>query len=183
MTVTLTGAPVLETERLTLRAPEPADYPVWEAFYGSPRARYIGGPGGVRAAWRGFCHVAGMWALRGYGSFILCEKGSNAALGMVGPWHPADWPERELGWTIWVPEAEGKGFAYEAALATRAYAYDVLGWDTAVSYINSENARSIALAERMGARRDPGAAVPPHSAEDPAIDDLVFRHPAPEALR
>ncbi|MEM9972848.1 MAG: GNAT family N-acetyltransferase [Pseudomonadota bacterium] len=183
MTVSLTGTPILETERLTLRAPQPGDYPVWEAFYGSPRAQYIGGPGGVREAWRGFCHVAGMWVLRGYGSFILCAKGTDIPLGMVGPWHPADWPEREIGWTIWAPDAEGKGYAYEAALASRAYAYDVLGWDTAVSYIDGRNARSIALAERMGALRDPAASCPPHAAKNPDIEDLVYRHPAPETLR
>ena len=73
---------------------------------------------------------------------------------------------------MWDPAAEGKGYAFEAAQAARAHAFDVLGWETAVSYIDPGNARSIELAERLGAVRDPEAA-PFHEG------DLVFRHSAP----
>jgi RimJ/RimL family protein N-acetyltransferase len=127
-------------------------------------------------AWRGFCHVVGMWALRGFGSFVFAPKAGGAPLGMAGPWHPADWPEREIGWTVRAPEAEGKGFAFEAAQAARGYAYDVLGWQTAVSYIAPGNVHSIRLAERLGARLDPAAAAP-----HPEDGTLVYRHPGPEA--
>ena len=60
-------------------------------------------------------------------------------------------------------------------MAARAHAYGALGWTTAVSYIDPQNARSIRVAERMGAKLDPDA-VP----MDPG--DLVYRHPAPEDL-
>ena len=50
--------------------------------------------------------------------------------------------------------AEGKGFAYEAALAVRKFAYETLGWNTVVSTIEKNNARSIALAVRLGAKFD-----------------------------
>ena len=49
-----------------------------------------------------------------------------------------------------------------------------LGWTTAVSYIDRDNARSIALARRIGCTEDPDAV-----ASDP--EDFVFRHPAPGA--
>ena len=166
----------IDTPRLTLRLPRMADFPTWEAFAMSKRAEHIGGPHTHSTAWRAFAHVAGQWALRGYGSFVFCEKGSDTPLGLTGPWHPADWPEREIGWTVWTPEAEGKGYAFEAALAARDYAYGTLGWDTAVSYIAPANARSIALAERMGCTLDKNAAMPDG---DPC---LVYRHPAPEIL-
>ena len=177
MTARLADTPVLEAERLTLRAPRMADFDAWVDFSGSNRARYIGGPLDLCKAWRAFAHIAGQWALRGYGSFIFCLKGSDAPLGMSGPWHPADWPEREIGWTVWDAAAEGKGFAFEAATAARAWAYDHLGWPTAVSYIDEDNARSIALAERLGATLDPDAALP--AGHDGV---LVYRHPSPEAL-
>ncbi len=176
MTALLTNIPTLETERLILRAPGMQDWEAWLAFCLDDRSRF------VRAddidegkAWRAFCHVAGMWALRGYGSFVITAKGADTALGLTGPWHPIDWPERELGWTIWSAAAEGQGYAYEAARAARDYAFGTLGWTTAVSYIDPENTRSIALAERLGAVRDPSAKVP--HPEDPC---LVYRHPAPE---
>lgn len=175
----LAGTPVLETERLTLRAPAMADWPRWLAFTRDDRSRFVrSGEMNDGLAWRAFAHVAGMWALRGYGSFVFCLKGSDAALGMTGPWHPADWPERELGWTVWTAEAEGRGYAYEAARRASAFAFRELGWDTAVSYIAPENARSVALAERLGARLDPGAAVP-----HPDEPTLVYRHPGPEGRR
>ncbi|WP_300517200.1 GNAT family N-acetyltransferase [Aliiroseovarius sp.] len=167
----------IDTPRLTLRLPRMEDFPTWEAFAASKRAQYIGGPYDKRNAWRAFAHVAGQWMLRGYGSFVFCEKGSDKPLGLTGPWHPEDWPEREIGWTVWSPEAEGKGYAFEAALAARAHAFETLGWDTAVSYIDADNARSIALAERLGCTLD-------EDAEKPDSDlppCLVYRHPAPDA--
>ncbi|MCU0912171.1 MAG: GNAT family N-acetyltransferase, partial [Rhodobacteraceae bacterium] len=143
-----------------------------------PRAHFIRGEDiDLGKAWRAFAHVVGMWALRGYGSFVFCLKGSDDALGMTGPWHPMDWPEREIGWTVWRPEAEGQGFAFEAASRARDFAFRTLGWTTAVSYIDPRNARSIALAERLGAVRDPLAPPPVPLADTPA---LVFRHPNPE---
>jgi len=46
---------------------------------------------------------------------------------------------------------EGKGYATEAALATRAYAYAELGWTTAISLVHDDNQGSAAVAKRMGA--------------------------------
>lgn len=171
----LTDAPVLTTERLTLRLPRAEDWPYWRDFAASDRARFIGGPMDEGRAWRAFGHVIGHWTLRGYGSFIFNRTGGDRPLGMAGPWYPADWPEPELGWTIWWADIEGQGFAQESMEAARTYAYDVLGWTTAVSYIAPGNTRSIALARRLGCRPDPGAPRPEPST-------LVFRHPAPEDL-
>lgn len=169
--------PRIETDRLVLREPRLDDFRIWHAFAQTERARYIGGPiPDEGKSWRAYAHVAGLWMLRGYSSFVFTLKGDDTALGMTGPWHPIDWPEKELGWTVWADAAEGKGYAFEAAMAARRYAYEVLDWDTAVSYIDPENARSIALAERMGAVRD-------DTAKRPHPEDLVYRHPAPEALQ
>ena len=171
----LANTPMLQTARLTLRAPQASDWPHWLAFATSQRARYMGGPMVEGVAWRAFCHVVGMWVARGYGSFVFTAKGSDTPLGSAGPWHPWDWPEPEIGWTVWSPAAEGQGYAHEAAAATRDFAFRTLGWDTAVSYIDPANARSIALAERLGAVLDP---------EAPQIGDgkdLVFRHPRVQA--
>ena len=177
MTPHLADIPVLETERLTLRGPRMDDYPVWEAFFASDRSSFVGGPVGKRDAWRAFGHLAGMWALKGCGSFVITEKGSDAAIGSCGPWVPEDWPEAELGWTLWTEDAAGKGYAFEAVTAARVYAYGTLGWTTAVSYIDVGNDRSETLAKRLGACLDTDAPTPD---KDPTL--LVYRHPAPEAL-
>lgn len=172
--IAIAPTPRLTTARLTLRAPQAGDWPHWRAFAGSDRARFVGGPIDEAKSWRAFGHVIGMWVLRGYGTFVFHETGSDQALGMCGPWRPVDWPEAELGWTVWSAQAEGKGFAFEAVQAARDHAFGPLGWTTAVSYIDPQNARSIALAERLGAVVDP-------TATPPVFDNptLVYRHPTP----
>lgn len=172
--ITLSDTPTLHTARLTLRAPQASDWDAFGLFMHSDRSRFIRSVAiDDGKIWRAFGHVIGMWVLRGYGSFVYTLKDSDTALGLAGPWHPIDWPEPEIGWTVWDLASEGKGIVYEAAHAARAYAYDTLGWKTAVSYIDPDNARSIALANRLGAVRDKAAAYPG--------DDLclVYRHPAP----
>lgn len=86
-----------------------------------------------------------------------------------------DWPEREIGWSLYDPADEGKGFAHEAARAAIAHAFDAWGWETAVSYVHPANTRSRALAERLGAALDPVAAKPPAE-----VPPLVYRHPRPK---
>lgn len=175
--IALAPTPLLHTARLTLRAPQSSDWPAWRDFAASDRARFVGGPIDEAKAWRAFGHVIGMWVLRGYGSFVFTRTGSNDPMGMCGPWHPADWPEAELGWTVWDPQAEGQGFAFEAVQAARTHAFTTLGWSTAVSYIDPDNNRSIALALRLGAIMDPTAATP--SFDHPT---LVYRHLPPAVL-
>ena len=97
-----------------------------------------------------FDGLTGHWLHRGYSMFILADRVTDAPLGSAGPWFPEGWPEPEIGWSIWDQGAEGRGLAHEAALATRAYAYENLGWTTAISLILDGNVKSQALALRMG---------------------------------
>jgi len=174
----LADTPVLTTERLVLRAPAPADYAAWKEFYLTDRAGFVGGGTDVTAgqAWRAFAATLGHWAIHGHGTFTVTDRATGRPVGGVGPWYPDGWPEPEIGWMIWTPEAEGKGVAAEATLAVRRHVYRDLGWRGAVSYIDRNNPRSIALAERLGCRVDEGAAKPEVDAQL-----MVFRHPGPEA--
>ena len=165
--------PVLATERLILRAPLPQDYPAFRDYYASPRSIHTGGPLCEREAWRGFAAEIGQWVMRGIGMRTITAKGADTALGRCGIFYPSIWPEPEIGWTLY-EGAEGKGIAFEAARAIREHVFGTLGWQTLVSYIDPGNARSIALAERLGAVRDDAATRLPHA---PAT--LVFRHPHP----
>lgn len=167
------GIPVLETERLRLRAPALSDFRYYAAFLASDRAIHERGPMDERGAWREFCASLAAWPLRGFGGWSVTQRDGGAYLGEVGLFQPVEYPEPEIGWMV-VPKAEGKGIAHEAALAVRRWAYQTLGLKTLVSYIEPANRRSIRLAKRMGAVLDRTA---------PAIDpgDLVYRHPGPEA--
>lgn len=163
---------MLRTERLILRPPLPEDLPDWMAFYKSPRAIYIGGgpDAGDGQAWRSFATVLGHWPLQGCGMFAITIAGDARAIGLAGPWFPAGWPEKELGWSIWNAADEGRGFAHEAVIAARDYAFGVLKWPTAVSYIDPENARSQALARRLGCVLDEQAETPD------GLSAVVYRH-------
>lgn len=170
----------IQTERLVLRQPIPADEADYVAFMRSDRARHVGGSPDQKRAWYAFATEFGHWAIRGFGMWAVTQRGEDRALGFVGPWYPDTWPEHELGWLIYA-EAEGKGVAYEAALAARTHAFRSLGWKTAVSYVDEDNFRSRKLAERLGATLDPAAAWP--GQETGAEPCLVYRHPAPEGLQ
>ncbi|MEO0830667.1 MAG: GNAT family N-acetyltransferase [Pseudomonadota bacterium] len=176
MTTTVT-IPTLETERLRLRAPVASDFEAYAAFRSSERARMVGGPNPRWQAFQQLCALAGQWQIRGFGRWIIADKATDAPLGTVGVYAPDGWPEPEIAWSVFA-EAEGRGIAYEAALESRRYAYDTLGFNTIVSCISPENTRSLALAKRMGCTQE--------GAFD--LEDLgtlhVWRHPSPaEAAR
>lgn len=173
--IDLAGIPVLETSRLVLRGPKAADASAYMDFFASERAQYVGGHTTRRKAFDAFTLEVGHWLVRGYGMWAVTMRGEDTALGYVGCWYPEGWNAREIGWVLF-EAAEGKGVAFEAAEAARTYAYGTLGWTTAISNIDPENARSIRLAQRLGCTLD---------ADAKTIDtgDLVYRHPAPEALQ
>lgn len=163
-------APILKTERLNLRPHVAGDFEKLVEIYASDRSRFIGGPLDRKSVWRGFAGDAGQWALLGYGAWAIEVRESGDYVGQIMLNFPEHFPERELGWIVW-QEFEGKGYAMEAAMRAREFAYHDLGWSTAVSYVDPENMRSINLAQRLGAIVDPDAATPEGN------NYLVFRHP------
>lgn len=171
MTGTTIHIPTLETERLRLRAPRASDLDAYAAFRASERARVLGGPYTRAQAFEQLGELIGHWHLRGFGRWMVADRGSDAPLGVVGLFFPEDWPEPEIAWSVF-DEAEGKGVAHEAALAARDYAYATLGWSSVVSLVAPDNARSAALARRLGAKVE---GQHPHPLFGP-LD--IWRHPA-----
>lgn len=173
--IVLSGIPVLETERLILRGPRLEDFEAFAGFMASDRARAVGGPLDRAQAWRSFAGSVGHWALRGYGSFVFEDRAGGPPLGRAGAIYHEGWPEPEIGWSVWDPQAEGRGLAFEAAEAARAWVYRDCGWTTAISLIAGDNARSQALARRLGA-------APEREAVVTGIACTIWRHPSADAL-
>lgn len=167
--------PTLETERLFLRAFREEDFESEADFFASERSRFVGGPLPRHQVWRAVAGMIGHWHLRGFGFWALEEKATGRYLGRVGLWAPDGWPEPEIGWSL-QEHAEGRGIAREAAEVARAYAYDSLGWTTAISLIVVGNDRSEALAQRLGAHLEGPFLHPVHGAMN------VWRHPGPLEL-
>lgn len=167
--------PTLRTERLTLRAQRPSDFETYASFYGSQRSTGMGGPIDRPTAWRLFAAELGHWQIRGYGFWMAELTETGETLGQFGFWHPDGWTEVEIGWSVY-GDHEGKGYAFEAATALRSYAYHSLGWGPLSSVIYKGNARSEALATRLGATPECDWITPAGK------DAVIWRHPGPEAL-
>jgi RimJ/RimL family protein N-acetyltransferase len=143
---------VLETPRLRLRAFRNEDFDAYAAICADPEVmQYIGT--GITLnrmdAWRSMAGILGHWQLLGYGMFAIESKATGELMGRAGFLDPPGWPGFEVGWLLgrshW-----GQGFAFEAAVASRDYAFGSLGRDKIISLIRPGNARSIRLAERLG---------------------------------
>jgi len=167
----------IDTARLVLRPPAPRDWEAFRDFMMSDRATAFGSHRNLGKAFRSFAAELGHWQIKGFGMWAVTLRGDDTARALVGPWAPPDWPEPEVGWMVLDPESEGKGIALEAARAAITHAYGVLGWPTVVSYVGIGNTRSAALAERLGAVLDAGAAQP-----FPETPLWVYRHPKPAVL-
>lgn len=164
--------PVLTTARLRLDVPVLADFPIWAEILCSPRSVHMDGPYSRAAAYTEFAAMLGTWMLHGHGVFALRPQGGGAALGFVClNLEPGD-EEPELGFFV-TEAAEGQGLAAEAAQAVREWARGQ-GVPSLVSYVDPANLRSVGLATRLGARRDPVAEA--RFAGTPDADIAVFRH-------
>jgi RimJ/RimL family protein N-acetyltransferase len=163
--------PTLRTARLRLRPLREDDLDAYATMCADPEVmRFIGAGGPIdRAqAWRQMAMFVGAWSLQGVGMWAVQRAEDGRLIGRVGYLNPPDWPHVELGWLLG-REAWGLGYAQEAARAALAWGRDAAGIDRPISMVRPQNLRSIALAQRLGARLEAerelmGAAV------------LVFRH-------
>jgi RimJ/RimL family protein N-acetyltransferase len=152
--------PTLHTDRLTLRAFRPGDIDAWSAMEADPEVRRYRGnnPRTRNEAWEAMERMLGQWALRGYGSFVLERDADSRFIGFAGVYHPPDWPEPELAYSL-APEAWGQGYAVEATRAARDWAFARHGFSRLASFILPDNARSIRVAEKLGAQRESTASL------------------------
>jgi len=142
----------IETSRLRLRQWKESDFKIYADYYSDERlAKYVGGKMDKEMAWRKMASLIGHWYLKGFGYWAVEEKQTKNFVGCVGLWKSELWPEVELGYWI-LPEMYGKGYATEAGLASRSFAFDDLGLPSLVSYIDPYNEPSKRTAIKIGAK-------------------------------
>jgi RimJ/RimL family protein N-acetyltransferase len=163
--------PVLETERLVLRAIQLEDFDEFWAMLKDPGGHFFGDAKSFEDAWAEFLHLTGMWLLRGHGGWAVTLRATGDVVGFVQIGAEPGDMEPELGWIL-QQEARGKGIAAEAAKAAKSYAFGEGQVPSLVSYVDFENDPSRRLAERLGAFRDSDA-----EAALPTDDKCcVYRH-------
>jgi RimJ/RimL family protein N-acetyltransferase len=169
--------PAVETERTRLRALRLSDMDAWAEILCTDRARWMDGPMSRDDAFIELAASAGGWLLRGIGFWTVEAREGGDVLGFAGVnMEPSD-REPELGY-FFREAVEGRGYASEACKAARDWAW-AQGLPSLVSYVDPENLRSVALAERLGARRDAAAEAEFDGTPDAGV--AVYRHPRPEA--
>ena len=151
--------PVLETERLRLRAHRAEDYGSCQAIWADPEVvRQIS----VRAAsaeevWKRLLQYRGLWSLLGYGYWAVEEKASGHYVGDVGfadfarDLQPSLSGLLECGWVL-APQARGKGYASEAVRAACTWADAQELGQRVVCIIAPDNRASIRVAAKAGFR-------------------------------
>jgi RimJ/RimL family protein N-acetyltransferase len=84
----------IATPRLILRFPRGDDWRAPHAHFGDEDSvRYTTRRAFTEAeTWRAIAGVAGPWALRGYGPYIVTARDDGRVLGICGLWYPNDWP-------------------------------------------------------------------------------------------
>jgi ribosomal-protein-alanine N-acetyltransferase len=167
----LTAIPTIDTDRLRLRAFRSDDLDAHAAHCADAEVmQYLGAgrPLDRALAWRQMATFVGEWTLHGWGMWAVARRADDRLIGRVGFLFPPGWPEVEIGWLLG-RDAWGNGHAREAAAAALRFGRERLAIGAPISLIRPGNLRSIALAERLGARLE-------RTIELMGAPALVYRH-------
>lgn len=149
--------PIIETTRLKLREHRPNDLSECAAMWHDPVVtRHIGGkPFNRQQTWSKILNYAGLWALTGFGYWLVEEKTESRFVGEIGF---ADFKREvlpdisnlpELGWALSSKE-HGKGYATEALQAVLKWGDANLGSRQTACLIDPGNQASLRVAAKIG---------------------------------
>jgi ribosomal-protein-alanine N-acetyltransferase len=146
----------LETARLLLTAPEPADGEEIATLLGDPRmGRWLGGTLARDAALLALDRWSAHWAAHGFGLWIARDRSTGELLGRGGLWMTvvAGAAEVEVGWAI-TPQRWGQGLATELGAAALTVAEEDLAIDSVVAFTLHDNAASRCVMQKLGLHHD-----------------------------
>jgi RimJ/RimL family protein N-acetyltransferase len=86
---------------------------------------------------------------QGFGMYAVEIKAEQIPIGMCGFIKREELPQPDIGFAF-LPQYEGKGYAFEAAHATLVYGKTKLDLQTVFAVINNDNEKSIKLTEKLG---------------------------------
>ena len=154
LTGSVSACPILTTERLTMRPFRPDDLDPLFAVMTTDQVRaafHVPDAYSRADAWAVLTSFTGLWELKGVGQWALEERGSGRFVGRAGLYWRTEpeWPGVEVGWLL-DPTVWGRGYATEAGARAVEFGFHDVGERTLYSVILPENARSEAVARRLG---------------------------------
>lgn len=144
---------VIETERLELRHLTLDDAGFIVELLNDPSfVRYIGDRG-VRSLDDGRAYIEKgpltSYQRFGFGLWLVQSKTSGEALGLCGLVNRDTLPDIDIGYAF-LACFRGQGYAIEAALAVRDYAFSTVKLKRLVAIVDPANPRSIRVLEKAG---------------------------------
>jgi [ribosomal protein S5]-alanine N-acetyltransferase len=162
--------PILETARLALREMSPDDLDFVADMLADPEVmRYYPKCYSREESLTWIERQRRRYARHGHGLWLAVDKTTAQPIGQVGLLlqQIRGVMEKEVAYLIHRP-FQRRGFATEAGLAVRDYAFNVLGRDRVFALIRPENVPSLRVAEKLGMTPEPARIQ--HS----GFDHLVF---------
>lgn len=146
---------VLETTRLMLRRLEPADAPfIFELVNDPDWLRFIGDRQ-VRSLEDAEAYILNgpveMYRRLGFGLYLVALKEGGLPVGICGLIQREELEDVDLGFAF-LPQARGRGYAFEAASAIVEHGRRELGLRRVVAIVSPENVVSARLLEKLGFR-------------------------------
>jgi RimJ/RimL family protein N-acetyltransferase len=145
---------LLITERLLVRHFHILDSEPMHRLFGDPEVMRFGEGAQPREwvdVWLRTC-LERYYRTWGFGPYAVVEKQSHDVIGYCGLFFFPDIngkPEVEIGYRL-IRLAWGQGYATEAALAVRDFAFYTLGIKRLIAIIDPSNTASIRVAEKIG---------------------------------
>jgi [ribosomal protein S5]-alanine N-acetyltransferase len=144
----------VSTERLFLRTFHVLDAEAMYQVFGDPEVMRFSN--GVQTKewvqdWLRLC-LERYYQTWGFGPYAIVEKRSETVIGYCGLFYFPDingQPEVEIGYRL-ARSAWGQGYATEAALAVRDYAFTTLGMKRLIAMIDPSNTASVRVAKKIG---------------------------------
>jgi [ribosomal protein S5]-alanine N-acetyltransferase len=143
---------ILETNRLKLRHISMADVPVYHSFFSDQETmRFYPATRSLEETKEFVKRQLRRYEKDGFGPWAVSLKSADLLLGYCGLINQTvdSKTELEIGYLIgrayW-----RQGFASEAAIGCRDYAFHVLGFDRLISLIDPANVASIGVARKVG---------------------------------
>lgn len=149
------AAGTFETDRLRMRLHNSEDFESCVKLWTDPQVtQFIGGrPATSEEVWFRILRYRGLWALLGYGYWLIEERSTGRMIGEIGL---ADFKREmepqlaapEMGWAL-MPDFWGKGYATEAVAGVLAWSDDA-GIQEVLAMIDPGNKPSLVVAAKCG---------------------------------